>query len=60
MEVVDALYSGYGEGPPYGAGPDQSRIQSEGNAYLQREFPRLDRINKASEQKILCKGGSLR
>jgi peptidyl-prolyl cis-trans isomerase A (cyclophilin A) len=44
MEVVDALYKGYGEGAPEGHGPSQERIQNEGNAYLDAEFPRLDRI----------------
>lgn len=44
MDVVDALYKGYGEGPPSGRGPDQERVQSEGNAYLDQEFPKLDRI----------------
>jgi peptidyl-prolyl cis-trans isomerase A (cyclophilin A) len=44
MDVLDALYKGYGEGAPKGEGPSQDRIQSEGNAYLDREFPRLDRI----------------
>ena len=44
MEIVDALHSGYGEGAPRGAGPAQDRIQSEGNAYLTKEFPLLDHI----------------
>ena len=44
MEVVDDLYMGYGEGAPVGTGPDQHRIESEGNEYLDREFPKLDRI----------------
>ena len=44
MRVVDSLYKGYGEGAPEGDGPDQSRIQREGNAYLDKEFPKLDRI----------------
>jgi len=44
MNVVDSLYRGYGEGAPTGNGPDQSRIQREGNAYLDKEFPKLDRI----------------
>jgi len=44
MEVLDALYKGYGEGAPKGEGPSQDRIESEGNAYLDRDFPRLDRI----------------
>jgi peptidyl-prolyl cis-trans isomerase A (cyclophilin A) len=47
MEVVEALYSGYGEGAPDGKGPDQDRIEKEGNAYLDREFPVLDFIKTA-------------
>jgi peptidyl-prolyl cis-trans isomerase A (cyclophilin A) len=47
MAIVDALYSGYGEGAPSGAGPDQGRLQSEGNAYLAKDFPRLDYIKTA-------------
>lgn len=47
MEVVDALYGGYGEGQPRGRGPEQTRMQIEGNSYLQREFPRLDHITQA-------------
>jgi len=42
MQVVSTLHAGYGEGP------DQGRIKSEGNAYLQREFPLLDFVKKAS------------
>lgn len=42
MEHIDALFNGYGEGPPYGNGPDQARIQAEGNAYLRSDFPKLD------------------
>ena len=48
MDVVDALHSGYGEGAPRGAGPDQGRIQAEGNAYLEREFPELDYVERAT------------
>lgn len=48
MDVVDSLYSGYGDGPPRGNGPDQGRIQTEGNAYLARDFPQLDHIKKAT------------
>jgi peptidyl-prolyl cis-trans isomerase A (cyclophilin A) len=42
MEIVDALHAGYGEGAPRGLGPDQGRIQREGNAYLRAEFGQLD------------------
>jgi peptidyl-prolyl cis-trans isomerase A (cyclophilin A) len=48
MNVVDALYAGYGEGTPNGNGPDQGRLQSEGNAYLAKEFPRMDFVKKAT------------
>lgn len=44
MDRVDELYAAYGEGAPRGGGPDQGRIQREGEAYLVREFPRLDSI----------------
>jgi peptidyl-prolyl cis-trans isomerase A (cyclophilin A) len=48
MEVVDKLYSGYGEGAPQGRGPDQGRAQGEGNAYLTKSFPNLDYIKTAT------------
>ena len=48
MNVVDALYAGYGEGAPQGNGPSQGRLQMEGNAYLVKDFPRMDYIKKAS------------
>jgi len=42
MDVVDGLFSGYGERP------EQPRIDAEGNAYLSREFPSLDYVKKAT------------
>jgi peptidyl-prolyl cis-trans isomerase A (cyclophilin A) len=48
MNVVDQLYSEYGEGAPRGRGPDQGRIQGEGNAYLTKEFPNMDFVRKAT------------
>jgi peptidyl-prolyl cis-trans isomerase A (cyclophilin A) len=48
MEVVDSLYGGYGEGAPNGNGPDQGRVQSQGNAYLEQDFPKLDFIKSAT------------
>ena len=48
MNVVNQLYSDYGEGAPNGRGPNQGRIQGEGNAYLTRDFPNLDFVRKAT------------
>jgi peptidyl-prolyl cis-trans isomerase A (cyclophilin A) len=47
MATVDSLYANYGEGAPDGSGPDQSRIATQGNAYLTQNFPRLDFIRRA-------------
>jgi peptidyl-prolyl cis-trans isomerase A (cyclophilin A) len=47
MEVVDQLYADYGEGAPSGPGPAQGRIQADGNAYLEAEFPQLDYVIEA-------------
>lgn len=43
MDVVDAINAEYGESP------DQMAIRAEGNAYLEREFPRLDGIIRATK-----------
>jgi homoserine O-acetyltransferase len=48
MDVVDKLYSGYSETSAGGmrAG-HQDKLFEEGNTYLDREFPRLDRLISA-------------
>jgi cyclophilin family peptidyl-prolyl cis-trans isomerase len=49
MDVVDQLYGGYGESAGGGmrAGK-QDRMLNEGNQHLDRDFPRLDRLVRAS------------
>jgi peptidyl-prolyl cis-trans isomerase A (cyclophilin A) len=47
MDVVDKIYTGYGDGPPSGRGPDQGRTTAEGKAYLDKNFPMLDSIKTA-------------
>lgn len=45
MEVVDRLYAGYGEEAGGGMrGGRQGPIEAEGNAWLDRHYPLLDRI----------------
>ena len=49
MSVVDSLYSGYGENS--GSGVRQGRqgpLAEGGNAYMDREYPLLDRIRKVT------------
>ena len=41
MNVVDSLYSGYGEAP------QQDLIQTQGNEYLKSQFPLMDYIRTA-------------
>jgi len=48
MDVVNKIYGEYGDGPPGGRGPNQGRIQQEGNAYLKKDFPKLDYIKSAA------------
>lgn len=51
LEVVDQLHTDYGEGAspnsPANIGPTQGRIAAEGEAYLAKEFPLLDKIVRA-------------
>mmetsp|Transcript_86371 Transcript_86371/g.249471 ORF Transcript_86371/g.249471 Transcript_86371/m.249471 type:complete len:284 (-) Transcript_86371:12-863(-) len=43
MEFVDQIYAGYGEKP------DQGKIQRQGNAYLDEEFPLLSYISRTHD-----------
>lgn len=47
MPVLYLLYSEYGDTPPQGSGPAFACILSHGNDYLDRKYPRLDRIERA-------------
>lgn len=44
MTAIDQLYAGYGDGD---GAPSQTRIRTEGNAYLRASFPELDYIVRA-------------
>jgi peptidyl-prolyl cis-trans isomerase A (cyclophilin A) len=49
MGVVRKLYSGYGESP------EQGRIQAEGNVYLEKNFPKMDKIKAAEIVEVPAK-----
>jgi len=49
MDVIDRLYAGYGENAGGGMrGGKQARIFEEGNAHLDRDFPKLEKLLRAS------------
>ena len=49
MEVVEQLHGGYGDSVSYGGkGPEQDLIHTRGAAYLEKEFPNLDKIITAT------------
>jgi peptidyl-prolyl cis-trans isomerase A (cyclophilin A) len=59
MDVVEAFYAGYGDGPPRGSGPYQAAAEAAGEAYFAKDFPKLDRITSASvEPESSAPGGS--
>ncbi len=45
MEAVDKINAQYGQKPA------QAQIQSQGNAYLNKDFPKLDYVKKATIEK---------
>jgi cyclophilin family peptidyl-prolyl cis-trans isomerase len=48
LEVADSLYAGYAETSGGGMrGGKQGKLFEEGNGYLDREFPKLDKLLKA-------------
>lgn len=51
MDVVKKLHGGYGDMVSQGGrGVDVAKLYQQGNAYLDRDFPKLDKIVKASVQ----------
>lgn len=44
MDAVDELYSGYADAPTQ----DQAQMMAQGNAYLEKEWPKLDGIESAT------------
>ena len=48
MEVVDQIYSGYGDTQPRGRGPHAASIQMRGNDYLSEDYPNLDFVTRAT------------
>ena len=56
MNVVDALQSGSRGCAAPAPRPDQSRLQSEGDTYLMKDFPRMDYVK--DETKLSARQGA--
>ncbi len=48
MDVVDRIYSGYGEMRPEGKEIDPGRVENSTNAYLEPRFPKMDYIQRTT------------
>jgi peptidyl-prolyl cis-trans isomerase A (cyclophilin A) len=51
MNIAEGLYSGYGEKP------DQGMITTQGKAYLDKSFPKLDTIKSTTIEEMPAAGG---
>ena len=52
LDHVRNLYSGYGDMPPWGKGPEQGPIHNRGASYIESEFPLLDKFETCSVERI--------
>ncbi|KAL7462080.1 hypothetical protein ACHAXS_002481 [Conticribra weissflogii] len=52
QETVRKLYSGYGDMPPWGKGPEQGPIHSRGASYIEEDFPLLDKFETCSVERV--------
>lgn len=58
MDAVDKLYASYGEVQALGGGgPDSQKIEAMGEEYLERTYPRLDKITQATLVTYIPKAG---
>ena len=48
MNIVEKLYAGYGEMYPTGNAPTMTHMLTGGNAYLEKEYPKMDYIKTAT------------
>jgi peptidyl-prolyl cis-trans isomerase A (cyclophilin A) len=54
-EVIEGMHNVEGINPEYGEQPQQPLIERQGNAYLERQFPQMDYIRRAT---FVSEGGT--
>eukprot|EP00590_Aulacoseira_subarctica_P004790 CAMPEP_0172424098 /NCGR_PEP_ID=MMETSP1064-20121228/21237_1 /TAXON_ID=202472 /ORGANISM="Aulacoseira subarctica , Strain CCAP 1002/5" /LENGTH=276 /DNA_ID=CAMNT_0013165855 /DNA_START=22 /DNA_END=852 /DNA_ORIENTATION=+ len=55
MENVKKFYGDYGDMPPWGEGPEQWRIEEEGEEYMEENYPLMDKF-KTCKVKVVYPG----
>ncbi len=50
--AVRMLYSGYGDMPPWGNGPQQGPIRNRGASYIDENFPLLDKFETCTVRRL--------
>lgn len=52
IDVLQSFYSGYGDMPPWGKGPVQQNIHTEGRKYIDDNFPLLSHFNECEVRRF--------
>jgi len=52
MDTLLSLYSGYGDTPPEGKGPEQWKIRRFGYEYVEKNYPQMDKILKCTSTRL--------
>jgi cyclophilin family peptidyl-prolyl cis-trans isomerase len=52
LTTVRNLYSGYGDMPPWGKGPEQGPIHNRGSVYIEENFPKLDKFHRCTVTRV--------
>mmetsp|Transcript_3459 Transcript_3459/g.6327 ORF Transcript_3459/g.6327 Transcript_3459/m.6327 type:complete len:386 (+) Transcript_3459:110-1267(+) len=52
MDNIKNLYSGYGDMPPWGKGPQQGPIRNRGSSYIEENFSLLDKFETCTLKRM--------
>lgn len=52
MDNIRNLYSGYGDMPPWGKGPQQGPIRNRGSSYIEEDFSLLDKFETCTIERM--------
>ena len=52
LKTARNFYSGYGDMPPWGKGPQQGPIHNQGSSYIEENFPELDKFHTCDVKRV--------